>query len=141
MNQRLRQSNALSISFGKLPADSTSHRCQATNLHRVVDGTVDRRAPHVAQLGDKAEVGLNPHIAIQWRDFGQITYPSTRFERIGEDVESVDDDSTGSGRHIAGDNPHRRGFTGAIGAEKPENLAVFGLERNIGNRDEVAVAL
>ena len=139
VNQRLRQADALSIALGELAANSMRHVGEAANLEHVLERGFDLRARDVAQLRDEAQIGLDAHVGIERRIFRQVADLAARLERLRENIESVDQHGARGRRHIAGDDAHRGGLAGAVGAEKAEDRTALGLERYVFYRDKVAV--
>src|SRR5262249_51181861 len=70
----------------------------------------------------------------------QIANSPASFQRLGKDVEAVDDHGSLARRHKAGDDAHRGGLACAVGTKKAEDRTLFSLEGDITHRDEVAVA-
>jgi hypothetical protein len=54
--------------------------------------------------------------------------------RLGEHVEPVDPGGPGVGADEGGQNPHRSGLAGAVGAEDAENRALTGRQVDAGQR-------
>src|SRR5579863_206900 len=141
MNQGLGEPDALAIALGELPADAMSHLGEAADVDHVSGGVLDLGAADAAQLGDEFQIALDAHIGIERRVFRQVADQAAGFERIGEDVEAVDEHGAGSRRHKAGDDAHRGGFAGAVGSEKAQNLAAFGAKGDPFDGEEIAVGL
>src|SRR4029077_6336995 len=66
--------------------------------------------------------------------------PALGFDRLVEDVEPGDNRFAFRGRHVAGQNPHRRRLAGAVGAEEPEDLAALDAEADVVDGGHAAVA-
>jgi hypothetical protein len=66
-------------------------------------------------LSDKSKVSPNRHLGVQRRVLGQVADALPAFERVISDIKTVDSNGSAGRRHIAGNNPHGRGFAGAIG--------------------------
>ena len=128
VNQRLRQSDALTITLRKLTANPVGHVGESADLEHVLDSAIDGHPADAAKFRDKAQVALDAHIAIERRGFRQVADAASGFERVGEDVEPVDFDSALARRHEAGNDAHGGGFAGAVRAEKAENLSTFRFE-------------
>ena len=141
VNDRLREAHALAIALGKLAADAMGHVGEAANLEHALDRVVDLRAAQSAQLGDEAQVGLHAHVGVERRRLGQVADTPARFQRLGEDVQAVNQYGAGRRRHETGDDPHRSGFAGAVGAEEAQDRALVGLEGDVAHGNEVTVAL
>ena len=71
---------------------------------------------------------------------GQIADAFAHLERIVEDIEPRDFHRSAGCRQEPGDNAHRRGLAGTIGAEKAQDLPGRHAERDIGDRGQVTVA-
>ena len=91
-------------------------------------------------LRDERQVVADGHVGIERRRFRQITGAPLGLDRLIEDVESGDDRLALGGRHVAGEDAHRRRLAGAVGAEKAENFAAFDAEADIVDGGEAAVA-
>src|SRR5208337_295898 len=131
--------DALAITLRELAANPMRHISQSADFEHVLERRVDFRARDIAKPGDEAEIGLDAHIGIERRTFGQVADFPARLERLRKDIESVDQHGARGRRHIAGDDAHRGGLAGAVGPEKAEDGAVLGFERYVFYRDKVAV--
>ena len=61
--------------------------------------------------------------------------------RLGVDVEAVDQHPAAVGRQDAGQHPQRRGLAGAVGTEQPDDLAGPHRERHVVDGDHPTEAL
>ena len=139
VNQRLRQADALSIALRELSANPMRHVSEAANLEHVLERGFDLRARDVAQFRDEPQIGLDAHVGIERRIFRQVADFAASLERLRKNIESVNQHGARSRRHVAGDDAHRGGLAGAVGAEKAEDGTALGFERYVFNRDKVAV--
>src|ERR1700689_4319206 len=115
------------------------HVGQAANVEHVLERRLDLRTRDIAEFGYEPEIGLDPHVGIERRIFRQVADFAARLERLREYVESVNQHGAGGRGHVAGDDPHRSGLAGAVGAEKTEDGTALCLERYVFYRDKVAV--
>jgi hypothetical protein len=60
---------------------------------------------------------------------------------VFQDVETADAGGSRGGRQKARKDAHRGGFTGAVGAEKTDDLSFIDLERDIVDSDSAGVSL
>src|SRR5690348_11371511 len=137
----LGQADALSISLRKLSANPMAHVRETADLERAFNRVVELGTAKAAQLRHEAQVRLHAHVGIERRILGQIPYTAARLERLGEDVESVNQYGALGRGHEPGDDAHRSGFAGAIGPQKTEDRTLLGLERDIAHGNEIAITL
>ena len=139
VNQRLRESDALAIALRKLAADSPRHIGQAADLEHVIERVLDLRARHAAQFRDEAQVAFDAHIGVERRGLRQVADLAARFERLGKNIEPVDQTVPA----VAGMKPVMMRMVvvlpAPLGPRKPRIGPVFGLERNVFDRDKIAV--
>ena len=62
------------------------------------------------------------------------------FDRIVEHIEAVNGDAAGGCRKITGNRPHGRRLSSSVRTQKTQNLALFNVEGEIGNRVLAVVA-
>src|SRR2546426_81672 len=98
---------------------------------RVIAGEVLDELPRFDNL---LRVGVE-----RWR-LRQIAGPALRLERLVEDVEACDNRLPFGSRHVAGQDAHRRGFPGAVGAEEAEDFAALDAEADVVDGCDAAVA-
>jgi hypothetical protein len=122
VNQRLREADPLLVALRELRAMPARHVGHPGALHHLVHAASDIFA-HALDLGDEGQVLADGHVRIKRRGFRQVAGPALGFERLLEHVETGDGRRALGGGHVAGNNAHRRGLPGAVGAEKPENFA------------------
>src|SRR5690242_20585428 len=96
VNQGLRQTDSLAITFRELPAYPASHFRKPAHLHYVLNSTFDLGASYVAQSGHETQVSFDAHIAVKRGCFGQVTNSAARFERVGENIQPIDYDGAGT---------------------------------------------
>ena len=109
-------------------------------LHHRVDAALDVVA-HAFDLGDEGQVLAHGHVRIERRRFRQVAGAPLGFERLLEHVEAGDGGLALGGRHVAGDDAHRGGLAGAVGAEKSEDFARLGAKTHIVDGRDRAVML
>ncbi len=140
VNQRLREADALLVALRQLAALAIRHVGDARALHHGLDAlrAVSRR--HAFDLRDERQVFHDAHVGIERRRFRQIAGAALGFDRLVEHVEAGDDGFAVRGRHVAGQDPHRRRLTGAVGAEKSEDFAALDAEADVVDGGDAAVA-
>ena len=99
------------------------------------------RRRHALDLRDEGEVLRDGHVGIEGRRLRQVAGPPLGLDRLVEDVEAGDDGLAFGGRHVAGQNPHRRGLAGAVRAEEAEDLPALDAEADVVDRRKSSVPL
>ena len=137
--QRLREADALAVTFGEVLDDSAALVGNLHEAHDLIDvlllGQLD-----LFEVKHELEIFSDRHIGIQRRDLGEITDFLFGLARIRENFTAVNRDGTRGGRDIARDDIHGRRFSRAVGTEKAEDLARIDGEADIINSLDVAVA-
>ena len=82
-------------------------------------------------LRDERQVLAHRHVGIERRRLRQIAGAALGFDRLVEDVEAGDDRLALGGRHVAGEDAHRRRLAGAVRPEEPEDFAPFDPEADV----------
>ena len=95
---------------------------------------------HAFQLRHEVEIFPDGHVGIEGRRFRQVAGAPLRFNRLVEDVEAGDNGLALGGRHVAGEDPHRRRLAGAVLSQEPENFAAFDAEGEVVDGRDAAVA-
>src|SRR5208282_1677775 len=126
---RLSDPYALLVALGELTADPVGHLIEAADLDRVLDRVIELAARHATDPRNEAQVAVDPHLGVERRRLRQVADTPADLERLGKDIESVDQHGAGSRRHEARDNPHRGGFAGAVRPQEAKDLAAIRLER------------
>ncbi len=120
----------MAITLGQRLDALVQHRLQKTHLDDSIHRFLPRfpaQAPDFSREIQKAEHG---HVSISGRVFRQVTDQPPRRNRLLDDVEAADGHRSLRGWNEAGDHPHRGGFAGAVGAEKPQHLSAVHRKRN-----------
>ena len=117
------------------------HVGEAANLEHAFDRVVNLRAAQSAQFRNEAQIRFHAHVGVERRRLGQVADTAAGLQRLGEDVEAIDQHGAGRRRHETGDDPHRGGFASAVGAEEAQDGALLGLEGDVTHGDEVTVTL
>ncbi len=128
VKDRLREADALLEPFRQVPDDPRGDLRQAAALHRPVDLRSHLPGRHLPDPGDEVEVGAHRHLAVERRRLGQVADPSLHLHRAVEDVVPPHPRRAGVGRHVAGENPHRRRLAGAVRPEESEDLPLVHFE-------------
>ena len=90
-------------------------------------------------LRHEIQILFDGHVGIERRRFRQVSRPALGFDRLIEDVEPGDDGLAFGRRHVAGQDPHRRGLAGAVRTEKAENFAALDAEADVVDGGDAAV--
>jgi hypothetical protein len=78
-----------------------------------------------ADFGDEAKEFLDGHLRVGGRALGQVAEFALHGDGVGGDIDAVHGGGAGVGAQEAGDQLHRRGLAGAIGAEEAQDVAAF----------------
>src|SRR5262249_43383801 len=89
VDERLCETDPLTIALGELAADAMGHVGKAANLEHALDRLINLGAADSPEPADEAQVALDTHVGVKRRRFGQVTDPPARLQRFGEDVETV----------------------------------------------------
>jgi hypothetical protein len=129
----LREADALPVALRQLAAMPVLHVVHVGLLHRVVDahGAFGLGRLVEFDLGDERQVLPDGHVRVERRRLGQVAGAAFGFERVGEDVETRHDGLALGCGHVAGDDPHGRGFPRAIRPEEPEDFAFLNAEADV----------
>ena len=141
VQQGLGQADPLPVPLGQRAAPALGHVGDGRAFH----GRPDARGPvsggDAVDAGHEMQVLADGHFRIQGRRLGQIARPALGLEGLVEDVETGDPGMAFGGRQVAGQDAHRRGLAGPVGAEEAQNLAGFDLEAQVVHGRERPVAL
>ena len=125
MDDRLRETSAVPIAFGKSIDALVQHRFQEAHLHGAIDGFLFLVAAQAAQFGAKIEEPIDRHVGIGRSIFRQVADEPFGRDRVVNHVESAHQDGACGGGDEAGEHPHRSGFAGAVRPEESEHLPAF----------------
>ncbi len=92
-------------------------------------------------LATKSRYSRDGHVGVERRRFRQVAGPPLGFDRLIEDVEAGHHRAAFRRRHVAGQDPHRRGLSGAVRPEEPEDLPSLDAKADIVHGGDAAVAL
>src|SRR5207245_1392758 len=91
------------------------------------------------QARNEAQMLLDSKVLEEMRLVRHEREAALRFDRIQDYVVAVDEDASGGWAQNASKRPERRRFSGAVGADEPDDLAGSDLERKIVDRREISV--
>ena len=131
-----------SPTFGRWLADQPLMRAVLADLaleHEAAVAPLGGR--HALDLGDEVQVLADGHVGVEGRRLGQVARAALRLDRVFEDVIPGDDGLALGGRHVSGEDPHRRRLAGAVRAEEAEDLASLDAEADVLDGRETAIAL
>ena len=139
MDDRLRQADPLPIAFRQVRAQPARHVGDARALHDLPDALAAFGGGDAFDLRDELEILGDAHVGIERRRFRQVARAALGFDRLLEHVEPRDDGLAVGRRHVAGQDPHRRGLAGAVGPRKPRISPRSTREADIVDRGHPAV--
>ena len=127
----LRQSDSLSVTFGKVPDQTLLHIGDLCHFHDLVNLLLPLFFRHFFQFCHEVQVFSDSHVNIQRRKLRQITDGTLCLLRIFLDIFAIDSHSALRGCQITRDDVHGRGFTRAVRTKKAVNLSLFHTEREM----------
>ena len=140
VQKRIGQTDPLAITFRKRADQFFLHLFQAAKFFHVADAFGNATMRHAFQRRAIIEILGHAHVVIERDVFRHVTEMGAGLERLLENIEAGDGGATGSRRHEAGQNSHRRGLAGAVRAEKAHDFAFADLEIQIFDRGMPGVA-
>src|SRR5437899_2316704 len=141
VDKGLREADPLPVSFGEVAEQAIADLSQATGVEDALERDGDVPPSQPLQLRDEAEIARHAHVVVEGRILGKIPDPTPYLGRLLEDVEAVDPHRARGRRQEAGDDPHGRRLSGAVGAEKAEDLPGSSGEGDVADGSKLAVAL
>jgi hypothetical protein len=141
VNQRLRQPDALPVPLGEPPAVPVRHVGDPRALHHGRDALLALARRDTLDLGHEVQVLAHAHVGIERRRFREVAGPPLGVEGMIEHVEAGHHRASLGRRHVTGQDPHGRRFSGAVGPQKAENLPFFDAKADVVHRSEPAVSL
>ena len=82
----------------------------------------------MAKISHEFQIIKYGHIGIKWNGFRQVAYTAAHFNGFFHYIETGNLGSTIGGRHVTCQDAHRGSFSGAVGAQESDHLALVGLE-------------
>ena len=141
VHQRVRQSDALAVAFGKLPDDAPAHVRQTALLHHRRHALARFFPAEAFQPRAEFQIFAHAHFGIQRIVFRHETDPPPHLVRLVKNIEARHARRAARRRHEARKNPHRRAFARAVRAEQADDFAARDRERNVADRRAAGVTL
>ena len=142
VDERLGEADALLVAFRELARTSRS-AMSAMRVRSITVLDALRAGPPTGRpliFATKSRYSDDGHVGVERRRFRQVAGAPLGFDRLVEDVEAGDDRFALGGRHVAGQDAHRRRLAGAVGAEEAEDLAALDAEADVVDGGDAAVA-
>ena len=140
VDEGLGEADTLLVALGQLAAEPVAHVVDARPFHDLLQALAAFAARDALDLGDELEILDDAHVRVERRRFRKVAGPALGVNRLVEDVEPGDNGFAVGGRHVAGQNPHRRRLAGAVGSEEPEDFAALDSEADVVDGSHAAVA-
>ena len=137
----LGDADALAVAFGQLADQLGADVAEGAAPDDLVGAALDVGAGDALELADEGEVLDDLHLGVEGRGFGEVADALLDLLRVLQHVEAGDGGLAGGGREEAGEDAHRGGFPGAVGAEEADDLALFHLEGDVVYGDSTCVSL
>ena len=140
MNDGVRQSDALPITFGKLTDDACAHIGETALLENRINPFARTATAQSLQSRTELEVFAHPHLVVQWIIFRHVTDAPTRFLGIVKDIIAGHARRARRGWHEAREDAHGGAFARAVRTEQSDDLATRHRKRNARQRRVTSVA-
>ena len=141
VDQGLGQADALLVALGQSAALSFGHVGHVNLLHHAVNPRLDFSPGHALNLRNEGQIVAHPHVRVEGRSFREVAGSALGLDGLFQYVEPGHRDLPLSGRHVAGEHSHGRGFSGAVRAQESKNLAGLHAEADVVNGRDGAVPL
>ena len=112
---------------------------QSAHINQLADSGEPPVLIHSPNTGNIVEIIIDQHAVIQWRRFRQIPHHLFNLYQILIQQIVFDANGPGCGHEVAREHSQSGGFSGAVGAQKAENLPFFDVEINLIHGAEVFV--
>jgi hypothetical protein len=139
MNYRLRNPDALLVTFGEIVYQAVANLCEAATLFGPSHGRRDFVARDPSQLGTKSQVFIHAEITIEGGMLRQITNFCLGQPGLFKQINATNVNLANRWGKITGNDLHGCGFTGAIGTEEAQYLTLRQLKADISNGYQVAI--
>ena len=139
--ESLSQAYALLVTLGEISYETRlilAQRRQRKNTAYLISAFILRNE---LELRDKLQILQNRHILIERRYLGKITDVFLGLLRFLYDIKPLDGNRTAARGDISGHDVHSSGFAGAVGPQKPVDLAFFHRKRKMIDRCVIPVTL
>src|SRR5262249_21679477 len=128
MHQRVRETNTLLVSFGKVPDDTPLHTSKAALLNDLIRPLTRTFARQALQTRAKLQILPHPHVARQWIVLRHVTNATAHLVGFTKDIQPRNLDGAGACGKKARKDAHRRAFAGAILAQQTDDFTPGDLE-------------
>ena len=137
----LGQAHPLAVALGQVPDQPGAHLLQVGQSQHLVQLLLLLLSGDPLQLCAEGQILLHGHVRIQRRQFRQIPDTGLGSLRLLQNVVALHQDLTAGGGQITRHDIHRSGLSGAVWAQKAEDLAIFHGEAQMVHRIAVSIAL
>ena len=129
--QCLRDRDALAKPAGQLARQQRHHRCQIEPCCGRIHRRSCRSAAQTLDAGHEVEKLADPHVVVERRVLGHVTYRAADGERVAHHVMAGYFDAPGSRHKIAGEHAKNRALARTIRSEQADNLALLDGKGNV----------
>ena len=109
----------LAVALGEPADDLVADPLQVAELEHLVDPGAELSPGNLLQPAPEIEVFAHPHVLGQGVVLGHVADPALDLVGCGRHGESADRHLARGGGKVAGQDPHGRGFSRAVGPRKP----------------------
>ena len=135
----LGDADPLAVAFGELADDLVANALEVAELEHLINARAEHAALDLLQPPAEIEVFRHPHVLGQRIVLGHVADLALDLVGLRRDGHAADADAPGRGRQVAGEDAHRGGLAGAVGAEEAENFAPGHLEGDVIDRGDAGV--
>src|SRR5207244_5221322 len=141
VRQRVRQTDALPVTFGQVAHDPAAHFGQTALLHYHINPLAAAADAKAFQPRAELEVFTHPHIEVERIVLRHVTNAPPHFVGLSKHIQAGDARRAGTRRHETREDTHRRALAGAVRSEKTDDLAASDGKSQTVNRRVAGVAL
>ena len=141
VDERLREPHALAVPLRELPAVAGGHVGDARALHHRRHALLALPGRHPFDTRDEVEVLPDGHVGVERRRFREVAGPPLGVDRMIEHVEAGHHGAPFRRRHVAGQDAHGRGLSGAVRPQEPENFPPLHAKADVVHGGDAPVAL
>ena len=141
VHDRVRQPHPLPHALGELTDRPVHEFREPAPLRHAFDRRHTLRITHTTQFAAEIQKLAHPLLGVERCVLRQVADTPTNLERVLKNVKPADRGRPARGRVIAGENSNGRRFTGPVGPQDADHLALLHTERDAVHRENRSVSL
>ena len=131
MENRLRDADSLPKSLRQLLDVGVAVVPELDDVYDGREPLIDPCPVHTAHLAHEPEIVGHFHVQVERHGFRQVADMAARLERVRDHVVAGNGHGPFRRGRVAGHDPHGRRLAGAVRPQKPDDLSLFNVERDI----------